>query len=83
MASINLIKRAYTNLAAGMPVEQIYSKLMESGEGKYNVWLAYCAAQVAIEQNEAIANGLSIAENRKISLLEEEWYARYDLRDDC
>lgn len=83
MASINLINRAYTNLSAGMPVEQIYGKLMESGEGKYNVWLAYCAAQVAMEQNEAFANGLSMAENRRINLLEEEWYNRYDLRDDC
>lgn len=83
MASENLINRAYRNMAAGMPVEEIYKKLVESGEGEYNAWLAYCAAQVAMEQNEAMVNGLSMAENRRINLLEEEWYNRYNLRDDC
>lgn len=77
MSSENLINRAYRNLCAGIPVEEIRLGLLSSGESEYDCWLAYVAAEVAAEQNTAMEQNLSLEDYRRILQAEDEEYNKY------
>lgn len=62
MASYNLINRAITNISAGMPYNDIRTNLLSSGESEYDCWLAFCAAEIAIDQNLAMKEGYTLEE---------------------
>lgn len=45
-----------------MPYSDIRSNLLSSGESEYDCWLAFKAAEVAIDQNLAMKDGYTLEE---------------------
>lgn len=87
MASYELINRAIAGLSAGMPCEDLRVSLLSNGDSEYDCWLAFKAAQVAIDQSIAFSLGESLEEFNYIAFKIKEEEAmmnhRYEiLRDD-
>ena len=74
MASIHLLNRAIASYSAGMPAEELRASLLQENEGEYNAWLAFVAAQVSTEYEEAFYHGFYSLEDyrRECQILEEE-----------
>lgn len=80
MASYYLLNRAIASYSAGMPDEELREKLLEEGEGEYNAWLAFVAAQVSLSFEDAFYDGFhSLEDHRKWLQATEEEANKYDL----
>lgn len=80
MASYYLLNRAIASYSAGMPAEELREKLLEEDEGEYNAWLAFVAAQVSMDFEEAFFHGFySLEDYRKSRFYEEEENNKHEL----